>query len=76
MTHRIQPPIHVKTPLGEGWAIFLIDYGHDWNTCWVVNLFETGQVKHFDANDIRITGNPTWNVPEPTTPKQDTRPGN
>ncbi len=76
MIHRIQPPIHVRTPLGNGWALFLIDYGHDWNTVWVVNLFKTGQVKHFDANDIRITGNPTWGVPNPDAPKIDPNPGN
>tara|TARA_Y100001938_G_C8028046_1_gene399090 strand:+ start:685 stop:915 length:231 start_codon:yes stop_codon:yes gene_type:complete len=76
MIHRITPPIHVKTPLGNGWALFLIDYGHDWNTVWVVNLFESGKVKHFDANDIRITGNPTWGIAEPNTPKQDPTPGN
>jgi hypothetical protein len=76
MIHRVQPPIHVKTPLGEGWTLFLIDYGHDWNTVWVVNLFESGKVKHFDANDVRITGNPTWGVPEPSKPKSDSKPGN
>lgn len=69
MIHRVQPPIHVKTPLGEGWTLFLIDYGHDWNTVWVVNLFESGKVKHFDANDIRVDGNPTYSVPNPPQPE-------
>ena len=49
-------------------ALFIIDYGPDWNTCWVVNLFESGEVKHFDSNDIRITGNPTYSIPEPEQP--------
>jgi len=72
---RITPPMSVTTPLGRGWAHFLIDYGPDWNTCWVVQLFDCGSVKHFDANDIRIGGNPTYGVGEPKKPKVDPVPG-
>jgi hypothetical protein len=51
---QLDPPIQVKTPLGEGFAIFLIDYGVHLNSCWVVALAKDGQVKHFDSNDIRL----------------------
>lgn len=56
---QLNPQINVKTPLGWAWSIFLIDYGPWMNTCWVVRLNETGQIKHFDSNDIIMEGNPT-----------------
>ena len=59
---QLNPQIVVYTPLGQGLACFLIDYGMSVNTCWVVRLAD-GQVKHFDANDIRIEGNPTYGFP-------------
>ena len=73
---RILPPINVRTPIGDGWALFMIDYGHDWNTCWVVQLYETGQIKHIDSNDIRVGGNATYGIGHPKQPAGDPRPGN
>lgn len=55
---QLNPQINVFTPLGEGWAFLIIDYGPWMNSCWVVRLNSTGQVKHFDSNDVRIEGNP------------------
>jgi len=59
MILQLNPQINVKTPLGWGWAFFIIDYNPWMNSCWVVRLNGTGQVKHFDANEIVIDGNPT-----------------
>ena len=59
MILQLNPQLNVFTPLGEGWVFFIIDYGAWMNSCWVVRLNETGEVKHFDSNDIRIEGNPT-----------------
>lgn len=59
MMIQLNPQINVFTPLGEGWAFLIIDYGAWMNTVWVVRLNKTGEVKHFDSNDIRIEGNPT-----------------
>lgn len=56
---QLNPQLNVFTPIGEGWAFFIIDYGAWMNSCWVVRLNETGEVKHFDSNDIKIEGNPT-----------------
>lgn len=66
--HRIEPPIWVQTPLGEGHALFLIDYGPSINTVWVVHLFEDGQVSHVDSCEVRVMGNPMWDIPHPATP--------
>lgn len=50
---------------GDGETLFLIDYGTDVNTVWVVRL-EGGIVKHFYSDDIRVYGNPMngkgWDV--------------
>jgi len=58
---QLNPEIWVNTPLGEGLAIMVIDYGINHNTCWVVSLKKDGQVKHFDSNDIRLIKNFTYN---------------
>lgn len=65
MMHEFRSPIAVHTPLGDGDALLLIDYGIDVNTVWVVRL-AGGIVKHFLSDDIRIWGNPMngngWDV--------------
>jgi hypothetical protein len=53
---RIEPTIDVDTPLGIGRAVFLIDYGLDTNTIWVVRL-SNGKVKHIESEDILILPN-------------------
>jgi hypothetical protein len=65
MIHQLNPTIDVKTPLGDGEAIFLIDYGVNTNTVWVCRM-KGGEVKHFWSDDIKIYGNPMngkgWDV--------------
>ncbi len=58
--HEIQQYLTVKTPLGNGRAMFLIDYGPEVNTVWVVALNKNGQIKHFDSNQIQLTENFTF----------------
>ncbi len=59
---QLNPQIAVYTPLGPGLAYFIIDYGMSVNTCWVIRLAK-GEIKHFDSNDIRVEGNPTYGFP-------------
>ena len=42
---------------GDGEAMFIIDYGINVNTVWIVR-FTGGIIKHFYSDDIRIYGNP------------------
>ena len=63
MITQLNPQIKVKTPLGWGWAYFIIDYDLQTNTIWLVRLDETGKIKHFDSNDILIEGNPMLGMP-------------
>lgn len=62
MILQLNPAILVETPLGQGHAIFIIDYGMHQNTCWVVALGDNGVVKHFDCNDIILATNYTYGV--------------
>jgi hypothetical protein len=59
MILQLNPQINIHTPLGEAHAFFIIDYGPWVNSVWVARLCGSGEVKHFDTNDIRIEGNPT-----------------
>lgn len=67
MIYQLPNPIDVKTPKGDGTTLFLIDYGVDVNTIWVVRL-KGGKVLHFYSDDIRVYGNPMngegWDVDE------------
>lgn len=58
---QLAPPIWVKTPLGDGVALMVIDYGVHTNSCWVCALAEQDwAVKHFDSNDVRVQKNWTY----------------
>lgn len=70
--HQLNPTIDVLTPLGDGEAIMIIDYGPNVNTVWVVR-FDGGHVKHVYSDDIRVYDNPMngkgWNVEPFEKPK-------
>lgn len=68
MILQCNPPIWVATPLGEGHALFLIDYGPSVNTVWVVHQFGDGRVVHVDSSEIRVMGNPMYGIEHPETP--------
>jgi hypothetical protein len=62
MILQLDPSILVETPLGQGQAIFIIDYGMHQNSCWIVAINENGIVKHFDSNDVIISTNHTYHI--------------
>lgn len=62
MILQLNPSILVETPLGQGMALFIIDYGMHQNTCWVVALSKDGVIKHFDCNDVIISTNFTYRM--------------
>jgi len=59
MIYQMPNPVDVATPLGDGTAIMVIDYGVDVNSVWVVR-FPGGEVKHILSDDIRVYGNPMY----------------
>lgn len=62
MILQLDPAILVETPLGQGQAIFLIDYGMHQNSCWIVALINDGVIKHFDCNDVILATNFTYGM--------------
>lgn len=62
MILQLNPSILVETPLGQGQAIFIVDYGMHQNSCWIVAINDNGIVKHFDSNDIIISTNYTYHM--------------
>jgi hypothetical protein len=60
--HEIQQILYVDTPHGKGIALFIIDYGPQVNTVWVVTNLENGKIRHYDTNHITISKNHTLNL--------------
>ena len=65
---QLNPPIHVMTPLGEGDCLVIMDYGVHVNSVWLVWIFDSGRVSHFDSSDIRVMGNLMYGIPHPEPP--------
>jgi predicted nucleic acid-binding protein len=62
---RLIPPIEVDTPDGRGWAVFLRDYGWDFDDAWTVVLADGPKVKQawtYRNSDIRFLDNATFGV--------------
>ena len=68
MMLQLNPEVWVMTPLGEGLAFIITDYGLDHNKVFTV-LLQSGDVLDFDLKDIRRTENPSFGVPAPDRPK-------
>lgn len=69
--HEIVNPFDVEvTKLGHGVALFMIAGSIHSNPQFIVRLYNTGEVRTVDQNDIKIYGNPTTG--EPLTPTQTT----
>jgi len=60
--HEIQQILWVTTPLGDGQALFLIDYGPHENTIWVVALEKQGEIKHFNSEQVYLCANHTFQI--------------
>lgn len=56
------------TPFGEGFCLFLIDYGPILNSVWVVHLFDSGSVVHVDSAEIKVGGNEMYDIKHPKKP--------
>jgi len=59
--HELQQILWVTTPHGDGIALFIMDYGMQNNTVWVVALENDVAVKHYDSNQIKLCYNNTIN---------------
>ena len=60
--HEVQQLLEVETPHGRGFALFIIDYGPQANTCWVVASKENGRIRHYDSNNVALVKNYTFQI--------------
>ena len=60
--HEIKQGMYLDTPHGEGIGLFIIDYGPQINTIWVIANKEDGTIRHYDSNQIRLTKNSTLSI--------------
>jgi len=54
-------PIPVKTELGDGMAIYVVNSGTFANDIWTIALND-GTIKHFRTDQVRMEANATWNI--------------
>jgi len=66
---RLNPPLFLVTPKGDGRALVMIDYGPEINPVFLVDLDEGRELLCFDMIDCRGGGNAMWNLPHPTPPE-------
>ena len=61
--HEIVNPFDVETPLGYGVALFMIAGSIHSNPQFIVRFYNTGELRTFDQNDVRVYGNPSTGEP-------------
>lgn len=63
MTHQTMLELsdgwEVFTPLGKGTVLIITTPSYLGNSTLYVKM-EDGQLKHFDSNDVRLAGSPTY----------------
>jgi predicted phage tail protein len=57
----LRNPIPVKTALGDGMVIYVVNSGTYANDVWTVALND-GRVRHFRTDQITIEDNATWGI--------------
>ena len=60
MITQLNPPLHLETPKGPGWAHFVIDYGQEGSLLWVVFMDVDGACWAVPNFEIRMTWN--WSL--------------
>jgi hypothetical protein len=60
--YEIKQLMYFDTPHGEGIALFIMDYGPQANTIWIVANCTDGKIRHYSSSDISLTTNFTLKV--------------
>ena len=62
LIHEVKQILWVTTPHGDGIVLFIMDYGPQENTIFVVALEKDGIIKHYNSNNVRLCKNDTFNI--------------
>lgn len=57
-------PIPVKTPLGDGYILYITSGGMFENDEITVVLLNGGEIKHFASDQVRVWKNSTYEIHE------------
>lgn len=57
--HEVQQILWVNTPHGDGQVLFIMDYGPQENTIWVVALEDNREIKHYNSTQVKLCWNNT-----------------
>jgi hypothetical protein len=57
MLVQLNPPLHMNTPKGPGWAHFCIDYGAEADLLWVVFMDADGASWTVPNPEVRLSFN-------------------
>jgi len=52
----------VVTPMGDGYAIYVVSSGMFENDVWTVCMSEDGSIKHFNTGQVRMWQNATFGI--------------
>lgn len=63
MLTQLHPPLPLNTPRGTGLCHFALDYGLEFNLCWVVMLDDSGEIWAFDNDQVRAMKNISYDAP-------------
>jgi hypothetical protein len=55
-------PMPVITPHGEGYAIYVSNSGTYDNDIFTVALCETGEIKHYNTSQLKMSKNGTFDI--------------
>jgi hypothetical protein len=69
LIHEIKQILNFDTPHGVAQALFIIDYGIHENTIWVMALKGSGEVKHYNSEQIKLCRNYTLETRKTDKPK-------
>ncbi len=65
MITQLNPPLHLETLKGSGWAHFVIDYGPEGTLLWVVFMDDDGACWTVPNFEVRMTWNWTMGRRKP-----------
>lgn len=57
MMLQLNPPLHMQTPKGAGYAHFVIDYSQEDHLIWIVFMDKDGACWNVPNNEIKLSEN-------------------
>lgn len=60
MITQLDPPLHMQTPKGAGWAHFVLDYGSEHHVIFGVAMDADGAIWWVPNPEVRLS--PNWTM--------------